>query len=101
MPEGIYNSNSLLVETERQMMSCGQEIMIVADHTQIRPAGARAAVRPGRGRPVRDRLGLKRRKPRACSKQAGVAIHVAPVVENRTNGALFEPSRGDSSRNDA
>ena len=35
MPEGIYNSNSLLVETERQMMSCGQEIMIVADHTKF------------------------------------------------------------------
>src|SRR6516165_585187 len=33
--EGIYNSNSLLVETERQMMSCGQEIMIVADHTKF------------------------------------------------------------------
>ena len=35
MAEGIYNSNSLLVETERQMMSCGQEIMIVADHTKF------------------------------------------------------------------
>ena len=33
--EGIYNSNSLLVETERQMMSCGQEVMIVADHTKF------------------------------------------------------------------
>ena len=35
VPEGIYNSNSLLVETERQMMSCGQEVMIVADHTKF------------------------------------------------------------------
>src|SRR5271167_280929 len=35
VPEGIYNSNSLLVETERQMMSCGQEIMIVAVHTKF------------------------------------------------------------------
>ena len=33
--EGIYNSNLLLVETERQMMSCGQEVMIVADHTKF------------------------------------------------------------------
>lgn len=29
--DGIYNSNLLLVETERQMMSCGQEVIIVAD----------------------------------------------------------------------
>ncbi len=33
--EGIYNSNLLLVETERQMMSCGQEVVIVADHTKF------------------------------------------------------------------
>src|SRR5271169_2740652 len=35
VPEGIYNSNLLLVETERQMMSCGQEIVIVADHSKF------------------------------------------------------------------
>ncbi len=33
--DGIYNSNLLLVETERQMMSCGQEVVIVADHTKF------------------------------------------------------------------
>src|SRR5262249_6906809 len=33
--EGIYNSNLLLVETERQMMSCSQEVMIVADHSKF------------------------------------------------------------------
>ena len=33
--DGIYNSNLLLVETERQMMACGQEVMIVADHTKF------------------------------------------------------------------
>ena len=35
MAEGIYNSNLLLVETERQMMKCGQEVVIVADHTKF------------------------------------------------------------------
>lgn len=35
MPEGVYNSNMLLVETERQMMECGQEVIIVADHTKL------------------------------------------------------------------
>ena len=33
--EGLYNSNLLLVEAERQMMSCGQEVIIVADHTKF------------------------------------------------------------------
>lgn len=37
--EGVYNSNSLLVETERMMMRCGQEVVLVADHTKFgRPA---------------------------------------------------------------
>jgi DeoR family fructose operon transcriptional repressor len=35
MAEGVFNSNVLLVETERQMMACGQEVFIVADHTKF------------------------------------------------------------------
>src|SRR3954454_2695236 len=33
--EGVYNSNSLLVETERTMMTCGREVVLVADHTKF------------------------------------------------------------------
>ncbi len=33
--EGIFNSNSLLVETERRMMRCAQELVVVADHTKF------------------------------------------------------------------
>ena len=33
--EGIYNSNSLLVETERTMMACGQEVIVVADRSKF------------------------------------------------------------------
>ncbi|HEV3163643.1 MAG TPA: DeoR/GlpR family DNA-binding transcription regulator [Isosphaeraceae bacterium] len=33
--DGVYNSNLLLVETERQMMECGQEVIIVADHSKF------------------------------------------------------------------
>jgi DeoR/GlpR family transcriptional regulator of sugar metabolism len=37
--KGLFNSNVLLVETERQMMRCGDEVVVVADHTKIgRPA---------------------------------------------------------------
>jgi DeoR family fructose operon transcriptional repressor len=34
-PRGLFNSNPLLVETERQMMRCADEVVIVADHTKI------------------------------------------------------------------
>ncbi|HEU5116453.1 MAG TPA: DeoR/GlpR family DNA-binding transcription regulator [Isosphaeraceae bacterium] len=33
--DGVYNSNSLLVETEKQMMRCGQEVVLVADHSKF------------------------------------------------------------------
>ena len=72
--EGVFNSNFLLVETERQMMACGQEVIVAADHSKfgrlslsrlcgldevhrvvtdagLAPADPRAA-RAGRRRPV-------------------------------------------------
>src|SRR4051794_6293706 len=37
--KGLFNSNLLLVETERQMMRCADEVVVVADHTKFgRPA---------------------------------------------------------------
>jgi DeoR/GlpR family transcriptional regulator of sugar metabolism len=37
--KGLFNSNLLLVETERKMMACADQVVIVADHTKIgRPA---------------------------------------------------------------
>jgi DeoR/GlpR family transcriptional regulator of sugar metabolism len=37
--KGLFNSNLLLVETERQMMRCADEVVILADHTKVgRPA---------------------------------------------------------------
>jgi DeoR/GlpR family transcriptional regulator of sugar metabolism len=33
--KGLFNSNLLLVETERQMMRCADEVVIVADHSKI------------------------------------------------------------------
>jgi len=32
---GLFNSNLLLVETQRQMMRCADEVVVVADHTKI------------------------------------------------------------------
>jgi DeoR/GlpR family transcriptional regulator of sugar metabolism len=33
--KGLFNSNLLLVETERQMMRCADEVVVVADHTKV------------------------------------------------------------------
>jgi DeoR family fructose operon transcriptional repressor len=33
--KGLFNSNMLLVETERRMMRCADEVVVVADHSKI------------------------------------------------------------------
>jgi DeoR/GlpR family transcriptional regulator of sugar metabolism len=33
--KGLFNGNPLLVETERQMMRCGDEVVVLVDHTKI------------------------------------------------------------------
>jgi DeoR/GlpR family transcriptional regulator of sugar metabolism len=33
--KGLFNSNVLLVETERRMMRCADEVVVVADHTKL------------------------------------------------------------------
>jgi DeoR/GlpR family transcriptional regulator of sugar metabolism len=97
--EGIYNSNSLLVETERQMMLCGQQVVIVADHTKFgRLALARLCGLDEIDQVVVD-SGLTDEN-RSMLEQAGVTIHVASVVESRNNGASIESPRGDSMRTD-
>ena len=78
--EGIYNSNSLLVETERQMMDCGQEVMIVADHTKFgRLALARLCGLEDVDQVVVD--SALSDQDRAMLEGAGVSIHEAAVSE--------------------
>ena len=84
--EGIYNSNLLLVETERQMMSCGQEVMIVADHTKF----GRLALARLCGLDAIQHLVVDPGLPdeyRTILEAAGVTIHLAPLVDPGTNGA--------------
>jgi DeoR/GlpR family transcriptional regulator of sugar metabolism len=33
--EGVFNSNSVLVDTQRQMMRCGLEVVVAADHSKF------------------------------------------------------------------
>jgi len=99
--EGIYNSNSLLVETERQMMCCGQEVMIVADHTKFgRLALARLCGLEDVDQVVVDSALTD--QDRAMLEGAGVSIHEAAVCEPRVNnGLLVDQSIGDNSRTGA
>jgi DeoR family fructose operon transcriptional repressor len=93
--EGVYNSNLLLVETERQMMACGQDVMIVADHTKFGRlslaflCGLDAiddlVVDPGLGEADRSML-----------EASGVKVHLAPLPAE-TNGS----SRVNGPRTDA
>jgi DeoR/GlpR family transcriptional regulator of sugar metabolism len=95
--EGIYNSNSLLVDTERQMMSCGQEIMIVADHTKFgRLALARLCGLDEVDHVVVD-AGVSD-EDRGILEGSGVSIHVAPLIDSATNGVLLEERREDRVR---
>src|SRR5262245_28996962 len=94
VPDGIYNSNLLQVGTERQMRSCGQEGMSVADHTKFgRLALARLCGLDQVQSIVTD-SGLAE-EHRAMLESAGLAIHVAPVETSRNNGAISEPARAD------
>jgi len=78
--DGIYNSNLLLVETERQMMACGQEVMIVADHTKFgRLALARLCGLEEVGRIVTD-PGLPP-EAREFLEAAGVVIQCSRPVD--------------------
>src|SRR5207248_8791890 len=74
--DGIYNSNLLLVETERQMMSCGQEVVIVADHSKF----GRLALSRLCGLDEIHRLVTDPGVPegyRSILEAAGVSIHLA------------------------
>src|SRR3954463_15095953 len=84
--EGIYNSNLLLVETERQMMACGQEVVIVADHSKFgRLALARLCGLDAIQHLVAD-AGLPD-DYRSILEREGVTIHLAPspAVDQGTN----------------
>ena len=99
--EGIYNSNLLLVETERQMMSCGQEVVIVADHTKFgrlalaRLCGLDEVERPGR------RPGPAATSTARCSRRPGVTIHLARPCDAGATAQRIGAAVHDGSRTEA
>jgi DeoR/GlpR family transcriptional regulator of sugar metabolism len=100
--DGVYNSNLLLVETERQMMACGQEVVIVADSSKFgRLALARLCGLGEVHRLVTD-PGLTDGH-RSVLEAAGVSVHTAQIESGeRTNGSsVTEPLRNVTVRTEA
>jgi DeoR/GlpR family transcriptional regulator of sugar metabolism len=101
--EGIYNSNLLLVETERQMMACGQDVLIVADHTKF----GRLALARLCGLDEIQHLVVDPGLPpeyRTLLESAGVQIHDAPIEPEHAPGSGTgngAPRLPESSRNEA
>jgi DeoR/GlpR family transcriptional regulator of sugar metabolism len=100
--DGIYNSNLLLVETERQMMACAGEVLIVADRSKFgRLALARLCGLEEVQRVVTD-PGVAP-EDRSMLAAAGVAIHLAPPEEpqNRNGSMTAEPAASETVRTQA
>mgnify|MGYP002384982583 FL=1 len=88
MPDGIYNSNLLLVETERQMMACGQEVVIVADSSKF----GKLALSRLCGLEEVARLVTDSRTPdayRALLEGAGVVVHTAAADAHHGSNGVF------------
>jgi len=78
--KGLFNSNLLLVETQRQIMRCADEVVVVADHTKIgRPALAFLCELKEVDTLIVD-SNLKREQ-RQLLKQSGVRLIVAGEQE--------------------
>ena len=80
--KGLFNSNLLLVETERAMMKCADEVVVVADHTKIgRQALAFLCKVSDVDTLIVDR-GLSESQ-RALAEAQGVRLLVADETESR------------------
>jgi DeoR family transcriptional regulator, fructose operon transcriptional repressor len=100
MPDGIYNSNLLLVETERQMMKCGQEVVIVADRSKF----GRRALAHLSGLDAIHHVVVDPGLPeeyRTILEAEGVHIHLAPLEAESKNGAVNGATRTAGTRTEA
>lgn len=95
MAEGVYNSNLLLVETERQMMACGQEVMIVADRSKFGRLSLAFLCGLDAVRDLVVDAGLSE-GDRAMVEAAGVTVHVAPLPIEAAGTSRVNGSRAES-----
>ncbi len=95
---GFFNSNLLLVETERAMMQAGEEVIVVADSTKF---GHQSLVHLA---PLKDAQHLvvdNEITPawRDKLRSAGVALHVAEPERNGAAGAPANPAADGTPQN--
>jgi DeoR/GlpR family transcriptional regulator of sugar metabolism len=85
--KGLFNSNLLLAETERQMMRCADEVVVVADHTKVgRQALAFLCELSEIDTVIMDR----EPKERELFEQAGVRLIVAGAAADVAGAQGFE-----------
>ena len=91
--KGLFNSNLLLVETERQMMRCADEVVVVADHTKIGRQALAFLCELGDGRHADRRRRSDAAATRACSIRPASRLIVAgaTAAEEFADDALERP----------
>ncbi len=100
MAEGVFNSNVLLVETERQMMACGQEVIIVADHTKF----GRLSLSKLCGLDAIDAIVADPAIPdafRPLLEAAGVTLHIASPEADGAEPAAAPPRLNGAARTES
>lgn len=83
--EGVFNSNSILVETERRMMQCGQEVFLVADHSKFGRISLSRLCGLEEFRTLVVDSGIAPEHAAMVEAQ-GVTVHVAPIAGPEVNG---------------
>ena len=94
MADGIYNSNLLLVETERQMMLRGQEVVIVADHTKFGKLSLAKLCGLNEVQRLVTDSGLSD-ADRSFLEAGGVRTHFAAVASGVENGHASKTSKAN------
>ena len=100
--DGVYNSNLLLVETERQMMACGQEVVIVADSSKFGKLALARLCGLGEVHRLVTDVSLSA-GDRSMLEAAGVSVQTAEINGGeRINGSsTAEPPRNVTVRTEA
>lgn len=83
---GLFNSNMLLVETERTMLRCADEVVVVADHTKIGRQALAFLCQLGEVDTLIVDSALTP-EHRAAMDEAGVRVLVAEAMNNEEFGS--------------
>lgn len=91
--DGVYNSNSLLVETEKQMMRRGQEVVLAADHSKFGKLSLSRLCGLEEIHHLVVDSGASESDLRMV-RESGVTVHLAPLPDDRKLQETDEPRSG-------